>query len=181
MFTIILLGESLLSSATALLETLHEGEHLGALLTVCLATFIISACLWWIYFWPTHQHAITSFRQVFTYAYSHYIIFASIGALSIGTELIVDYIKGDNAVLAMPQLGIRLVYCLPVAFAVLVTWFVVAFEQVPSPARWGITVLMLMLLVCGCIAVPLPYIVLLPMIIMMLIVGILITQTQATK
>lgn len=135
MFTIILLGESLLSSATALLDALHEGEHLGALLTVCLATFVISACLWWIYFWPTHHHAITSFRQVFTYAYSHYIIFASIGALSIGTELIVDYIKGDNAVLAMPQLGIRLVYCLPVAFAVLVTWFVVAFEQVPSPAR----------------------------------------------
>lgn len=117
LFTIILLGESLLSSATALLEALHEGEHLGALLTVCLATFIISACLWWIYFWPTHHHAITSFRQVFMYAYSHYIIFASIDALSIGTELIVDYIKGNDAVLALPQLSIRLVYSLPLSVA----------------------------------------------------------------
>lgn len=61
LFTIILLGESLLASATALIEALSEGHHTPELLVMFLCAFTVVACLWWIYFWPRHHQVLSSF------------------------------------------------------------------------------------------------------------------------
>lgn len=57
-FTLILLGESLLASANALIESLHSEGELGSLVGLGVLTLVATAALWWIYFWPAHHHAI---------------------------------------------------------------------------------------------------------------------------
>jgi low temperature requirement protein LtrA len=52
LFTLILLGESLLASANAVIESLHDAESLGPLVSISVLALVVTAALWWIYFWP---------------------------------------------------------------------------------------------------------------------------------
>nr|WP_211347452.1 low temperature requirement protein A [Stackebrandtia endophytica] len=59
LFTLILLGESLLASANAIIGALHDSAAVGPLAAIAALTLIATAALWWIYFWPPHHRAIT--------------------------------------------------------------------------------------------------------------------------
>jgi len=48
--TIIVLGESLLASANAIIEVLHGEADLAELIALSVLTLIVTASLWWIYF-----------------------------------------------------------------------------------------------------------------------------------
>jgi len=87
LFTLILLGESILASANAVVESLHTIENLGALMTIAACALITAAGMWWIYFSRGHHHMITSLRSSLAYGYSHYVIFAAAGTLSVPVSL----------------------------------------------------------------------------------------------
>lgn len=132
LFTIILLGESLLASATALINALHTGEHTLPLIILFLCSFIVSACLWWMYFWPVHHRALTSFKRIMAYGYLHYFVFASAGALSVGTELAIDFIEGGSH---LTLLQTKLVYFVPVLVFIAGVWALVARKQMCQQHR----------------------------------------------
>ena len=92
LFTLILLGESLLASANAIIEALHGDEaELGPLIWISIMALVVTAALWWIYFWPLHHRSITGrLRSSITYGYMHYFIFAAAGAFSAGVEAEID-------------------------------------------------------------------------------------------
>lgn len=90
LFTLILLGESILASANAVVEALEAGNHIPELLTISAAGLAIAAGMWWIYFSREHHHHINSLRSSLTYGYTHYLIFAAAGAYSAGIEVIID-------------------------------------------------------------------------------------------
>jgi low temperature requirement protein LtrA len=89
-FTLILLGESLAGSANAIIEGLHDTEHLGEMIAMGVLAFVVTAGLWWVYFWPPHHRAISSFAESLRYGYWHYFVFAAAGAFSVGIELEID-------------------------------------------------------------------------------------------
>jgi low temperature requirement protein LtrA len=92
LFTLILLGESLLASANALIQAVNDHEELGPLISLGVLTLIVTAALWWMYFWPPHHTAISSFASSLRYGYVHYFVFAAVGAFSAGIEVEIDVI-----------------------------------------------------------------------------------------
>jgi len=121
LFTLILLGESLLASANAIIETIHTGEHVPALVGVSALTLIVTAALWWIYFWPPHYRAISSFASSLRYGYIHYFVFAAAGALSAGVEIQIDAITGHTR---LPAIGAAFTLSIPIAVFILGIWWI---------------------------------------------------------
>ncbi|MBV0894787.1 low temperature requirement protein A [Microbacterium sp. NC79] len=119
LFTLILLGESLLASSNAIIAALQSGERLGSLVGTALLTLIATAALWWIYFWPPHHHAIGGMRNSLIYGYGHYFIFAAAGAFSAGIELEIDVLTGHSEV-GTPWAAYA--YTIPLAVFVLGVW-----------------------------------------------------------
>ena len=121
LFTLILLGESLLASANAVIEALHEDHELASLISVAVLAFIVTAALWWIYFWPPHHDAIGTLGQSIRYGYGHYFIFAAAGAFSAGIEVEIDQITGKSHI---SEVQASFTYTVPIALFVLGVWLI---------------------------------------------------------
>lgn len=119
LFVLILLGESLLGSANAIVEALGHTKDPAPLISLAALTLITTAALWWLYFWPPHHHAIRSFASSLAYGYGHYLIFAAAGALSAGIEIEIGVLAGHGEL--HPPLA-SFAYTVPVAVFVIGVW-----------------------------------------------------------
>lgn len=119
LFTLIVLGESLMSSANAIIEALQDTEDYVPLIRLATLAFVATAAVWWIYFWPPHHHAISSLRKSLQYGYGHYFIFAAAGAFSAGIELEIDVLTGHSE---LHQPASAFAYTVPLAIFVLGVW-----------------------------------------------------------
>ena len=119
LFTLIVLGESLLASANAIIAALDVHAPLGELLPVAALVLNATAALWWIYFWPPHHRAISSFASSLFYGYGHFALFAAAGAVSAGIELELDAITGHGAARASTA---QFAYSIPLAVFMVGVW-----------------------------------------------------------
>ncbi|MGZ0150991.1 low temperature requirement protein A [Kribbella sp. WER1] len=121
LFTLILLGESLLASANAIIEALHDHESLGPLIALSVLTLVVTAAMWWIYFWPPHHTAISSFARSLRYGYVHYFVFAAAGAFSAGIEVEIDSITHHTE---LSEVAASYTVTIPIAIFVLGIWWI---------------------------------------------------------
>ena len=121
LFTLILLGESLLASANAIIEALHEETALADLISIASLALIVTAALWWIYFWPPHHTAITSFASSMRYGYVHYFVFAAAGAFSAGIEVEIDVLTHHSE---LHEIAASFTVTVPIAVFVLGIWWI---------------------------------------------------------
>ncbi|UNK72618.1 low temperature requirement protein A [Microbacterium sp. H1-D42] len=121
LFTLIVLGESLLASANAIIGAVEKVDSLGPLIAIAALTLVATAAMWWIYFWPPHHLAITSLPRSLRYGYTHYFIFASAAAFSTGIEVEIDRMTGASDLSA---LAASFTVTVPIAVFLLSVWFV---------------------------------------------------------
>ncbi|WP_324014920.1 low temperature requirement protein A [Microbacterium sp. JZ37] len=121
LFTLILLGESLLASANAIIEALEDADALAPLIAIAVLTLVVTAALWWIYFWPPHHSAIGSLAQSIRYGYVHYVVFAAAGAFSAGVEVEIDALT-HHSELTGPAAASTVT--IPIALFVLGIWWI---------------------------------------------------------
>ena len=121
LFTLIVLGESLLASATAIIGAREEVESIGPLIWIAAVTLISAAAMWWIYFWPPHHHAISTLRSSLTYGYAHYFVFAAAAAFSAGVEVQIDELTGHTELGFVPA---SFTTSVPIAVFLLGIWIV---------------------------------------------------------
>lgn len=122
LFTLILLGESLLASANAIIEAFHEHEDLAPLIELGVLTMVVTAALWWIYFWPPHHAALDGrLARSLRYGYVHYVVFAAAGALSAGVEVEIDALQGHTA---LSDVAASFTVTVPVAVFMLGVWWI---------------------------------------------------------
>ncbi|MBF4160372.1 low temperature requirement protein A [Nocardioides sp. CBS4Y-1] len=126
LFTIILLGESLLASGNAIIEALHDDEAVAPLVSIGALAVVVTAALWWIYFWPPHHEAIGGLRQSLRYGYTHYLVFAAAGAVSAGIEVQIDAATHHTE---LGDVAAGLTLAVPVAMFVLMTWWLAIRER----------------------------------------------------
>jgi low temperature requirement protein LtrA len=119
LFTLLLLGESLLASATAIFDALGEGEHVAELLGLAASGLVITAGMWWIYFARESADGLGDFRSGFQFGYLHYVVFAAAGAVSAGVEVELDEIVGHTEI-SPTVAGLSLT--LPVALFIASAW-----------------------------------------------------------
>lgn len=97
LFTIIVLGESVLAVASA---TAGTDWAPPAVLTGVFG-FVTAACVWWLYFDYAGSSALTlGVRSGFSWGYAHLFIYASIAAFGVGTQLAIEGAAGHPEIAA---------------------------------------------------------------------------------
>jgi low temperature requirement protein LtrA len=88
LFTIIVLGESIVVASTGIAEL--GGE--ASVLVAAAAGFGLAACIWWMYFEFVGSSALSreSLLSSFLWGYGHMFVFSGIAAAAVGVELVVE-------------------------------------------------------------------------------------------
>lgn len=119
LFTIIVLGESVLAATNAVRLGIEGRGFSAPLLGLIAGGLLIIFSLWWIYFAKPAYRFLNSNRAGFIWGYGHYFVFASAAAVGAGLAVHVDYILGQAAIDA--RLAAAAV-SVPVATFMLAVW-----------------------------------------------------------
>ena len=127
LFTIIVLGESVLAASLAIQTALDGGQALADLASVAGGGVLIVFSMWWIYFdLPAEQvvgGARANFggrlRGAFIWGYGHLVVFASAAAVGAGLAAAVDQAVGHAELSSM---GAALSVTVPVSVYLLSVW-----------------------------------------------------------
>lgn len=141
LFTIIVLGETILASSMAIRAAVQGEAFTGGLAALCLGGLLIVFSLWWLYFERPQHDLRASLGTGFVWGYGHLPIFASAAAVGAGIGVAVDHQTGHAAI---GQLGAGLAVAAPVAIFLLCLWALHA-----RPARDGPMHLVLTPVVAG--------------------------------
>jgi low temperature requirement protein LtrA len=130
LFTLIVLGESVLSATVALQSGFDAGDELPALAAIAFGSLLIVTSLWWIYFAQPIEdvvdHARSAFedgqtRFSFMWGYGHLLVFASAAAVGAGLAVATDQAIGHAELSAREA---TLAVAIPVALYMLSDWAV---------------------------------------------------------
>ncbi len=101
LFTLIVLGESVLSATLAVQTTIDAGHALGDLIVVAAGGLLVVFSMWWVYFAaPTEEPVTETGFDSFRWGYGHYFVFASAAAVGAGLGAAVDQAAGVTTVLS---------------------------------------------------------------------------------
>jgi low temperature requirement protein LtrA len=119
LFTIIVLGESILAASVAI-RTAAQGETAnGALAALSAGGILIVFSLWWLYFAGPQRDLRDSLPTAFVWGYGHLPIYAAAAAVGAGIAVAVDHETGDAAI---GELGAGAAVAVPVAIYLLGVW-----------------------------------------------------------
>jgi low temperature requirement protein LtrA len=125
LFTIIVLGESVLAATTGVQASLAGAGLSVGLVVIAVAGLLVLFALWWLYFSEPAGTGLEGHRELaFLWGYGHYAIFASLAALGAGLEVAVAS-AGHNAEADATMVGF--------AVAVPVAVFLVVLRAVHAP------------------------------------------------
>ncbi|QUQ62860.1 low temperature requirement protein A [Kutzneria sp. CA-103260] len=84
LFTLIVLGESVLAATTATQAALDSGHGVGDLVALAAGGLVIVFGMWWLYFDRPAHYLLTSLRTSIFWGYGHYAVFAAAAAVGAG-------------------------------------------------------------------------------------------------
>ena len=90
LFTLIVLGESVLSGSVALGAAVGPDGHLDQVWGIALGGLLLVFSMWWKYFARSAEDLLTSSRQAFIWGYGHLVVYASAAAVGAGIAVAVD-------------------------------------------------------------------------------------------
>jgi low temperature requirement protein LtrA len=98
LFTIIVLGECVLATSTAVQLAIAAGGVSVALVGVAFGGLILVFSLWWSYFKHRAEVGLEmSLAATFAWGYGHYVVFAALAALGAGLQVAADATHQDVA------------------------------------------------------------------------------------
>jgi low temperature requirement protein LtrA len=130
LFTIILLGESVLAASTGVQASFAEGGLGGPFVAIAVGGLVLLFGLWWLYFLEPSGRGLADNRdRSYLWGYGHYGIFASLAALGAGLEVAVEQ-TGHH--LDVSSVVVAYAVAVPVGVFLLLLWAVHA-PIVPRP------------------------------------------------
>ncbi|MFB4309376.1 low temperature requirement protein A [Actinomadura sp. GTD37] len=91
LFTIIVLGESVLAATRGVAAALEKSEISSPFLVIAVSGLVVLFALWWLYFLAPAGEGLSDRRhRSYLWGYGHYGIFASLAALGAGLEVAVE-------------------------------------------------------------------------------------------
>jgi low temperature requirement protein LtrA len=121
LFVIIVLGEVLLSGASAFGLGAQERSQLGPLLLLALSALAITFAMWWLYFSQEGVIAHESLRGTLHWGYLHALIFASGAGVGAGFLVVLDSLRGHARIGATSA---NLAVAIPLAVYMATLWLV---------------------------------------------------------
>jgi low temperature requirement protein LtrA len=140
LFTIIVLGETLLAATVGVHAALAARATLGGLATVLVGGLLTVSAMWWLYFDMPAGQIVQSARQAFrerlsgafAWGYGHYVVFAAVAAVGSGIAVAIDHVTGHSR-LSATETGLAVT--VPVIVYLLVVWGLHAPHKQPSRLR----------------------------------------------
>ena len=129
LFTLIVLGESVLSATVAFQHAIDERDTNVALYLTAVAGLITVFAMWWLYFEKPAQWFLTSLRVAFLWGYGHYLVFASAAAVGAGIAVNVDRATHHTSV-STAYAGASVT--IPVAVYLVTLWFLQVRPNAPG-------------------------------------------------
>jgi low temperature requirement protein LtrA len=86
LFTLIVLGESVISVAQGAVKGTAQGDWTAAMGAAAVAGFLAVACLWWLYFDRIDDGAVRSVLRGLIWNYAHLPLLAGLVSVALGTE-----------------------------------------------------------------------------------------------
>ena len=122
LFTIIILGESVLATSTGLRAAVETGDLDWSVVSVAVAALVILFALWWLYFLEPAGEGLARRRSgSFLWGYGHFGVFAALAAVGAGLEVAVEWMAHDLDVSAR---AVAFAVCIPVACFHVLLWVV---------------------------------------------------------
>jgi low temperature requirement protein LtrA len=119
LFTIILLGESVLAVSTGIAHVLESGLHMS-LVVVAASGLVLLFALWWLYeLEPSADGLSTRRGRAFLWGYGHYGVFAALAALGAGLEVAV---RQTETRVAPDTVGAGFAVAVPTAVFLVLLW-----------------------------------------------------------
>lgn len=119
LFTIIVLGESILATSLGIQSALDSGEFNANLITIIGGGLLIIFSLWWMYFdWPM-DGLLTSLHKAFIWGYGHFFIFAAAAAVGAGLAVEIDQALHHTEI---GPVGAGAAVAVPVAIYLIALW-----------------------------------------------------------
>jgi low temperature requirement protein LtrA len=153
LFTIIVLGESLLAVANSIIGGLSNAEARVNLIVVAACSLAIVAAMWWIYFDRPQHDRLMTLRRSFFWGYMHYFIFGSAAAFSAGVEVAVSVNVGESR---LPHVVAGLTLTIPLAVFLVASWLVLLAGRRDPVLNVGIPVIAVLLVLSAWTRYPLP-------------------------
>ena len=138
LFTLIVLGESILAAANSIIGGLSNDDARPGLIAVAACSLAIVASMWWIYFDRPQHHQTATVRRSFFWGYLHYFIFAAAAAFSAGVEVVVTEHLGEGH---LPHTAAGLTLTIPLAVFLLTTWLILDAGRRDAIQAAGVVVL----------------------------------------
>jgi low temperature requirement protein LtrA len=98
LFTIIVLGESVLSGSVALGAVLDSDDDIADVWGIAVGGLLLLFTMWWKYFARSAEELLTSSRVAFQWGYGHLLVFGSAAAVGAGIVVAVDQATGHSAI-----------------------------------------------------------------------------------
>ncbi|MEW2359890.1 low temperature requirement protein A [Spirillospora sp. NPDC029432] len=135
LFTIILLGESVLAASRGVAGALETASVDGAFVLVAGSGLVLLFALWWLYFLaPAGQGLSDRRHRSYLWGYGHYGIFAALAAVGAGLEVAVE--RTGHGLAATP-LAVCYAVAVPAAAFLVLLWLVhapIAAQPAAHPA-----------------------------------------------
>jgi low temperature requirement protein LtrA len=96
LFTIITLGESILSATHAVQSS--AGGGVLSLVPIIAGGLLIVFGAWWLYFDRPGHEVLSSVPAAFLWGYGHYFVFAAVAAIGAGIAVAVDQATGHSSI-----------------------------------------------------------------------------------
>jgi low temperature requirement protein LtrA len=98
LLTLIVLGESVLASTSALQSAIDGGTSAATLAPTIVGGLLVLFSMWWVYFAEPVHRLLTSSRVAFEWGYAHYFVFGCAAAVGAGLAAYTDAVTGHGHV-----------------------------------------------------------------------------------
>jgi low temperature requirement protein LtrA len=153
LFTLIVLGESILAATVALQTAFDTGLADFEVLTIAVGGLVLVFSMWWLYFEVEENQLLSSYWGAFFYAYAHLPVFAAAGAVGAGMQVLVEHETGHGDI---SSLGASLAITVPVASYVLGVWVVGILPNTKGLVRVAYPACAVLVLACTGLGAPVP-------------------------
>ncbi|MGW5363008.1 low temperature requirement protein A [Actinopolymorpha pittospori] len=134
LFTLIVLGESVLATSRALAPAVRAGVNLDTVLVGIGGLVLLFGC-WWLYFLAPAGYGLVRHRErSFWWSYSHYGVFAGLAALGAALEVVAETLTHH---IASPIGLVGFAVATPVCVFLLLEWALHAPLEAGPPRRLG--------------------------------------------
>ena len=120
LFTIIVLGESVLAATTAAESAVSQDGLTVATVVTGAGSLALLFALWWVYFLKDAGGGLARHRELaFLWGYGHYVVFASLAAVGAGLEVAAEAVSHE---IPASDALIVLTVAVPVSLFLVVVW-----------------------------------------------------------